>query len=97
MMKNRIATLGVIVVWMLGAALPCPAEGPGPEAWRKLFNGTDLAGWDGDAAFWRVAEGVIIGETTAESPARRNTFLIWRGEGEAGEKPADFELKLQTS
>jgi hypothetical protein len=29
-----------------------------------LFNGKDLTGWDGDARFWSVQDGVIVGETT---------------------------------
>ena len=43
-----------------------------------LFNGQSLAGWEGDPAVWRVEDGAIVGQTTAESPLRKNTFLIWR-------------------
>jgi hypothetical protein len=32
----------------------------------------------------------MVGETTAEKPLKRNTFVIWRGG-----TPGDFELKLQ--
>jgi hypothetical protein len=49
-----------------------------------------MKGWDGDPKFWRVADGAIVGETTAENKLTENTFAIWRG----GE-PADFELKLE--
>jgi hypothetical protein len=55
-----------------------------------IFDGTSLANWDGDTAVWRVENGAIVGETTAEKPLKANTFLIWRGG-----KPADFELKLE--
>ncbi len=55
----------------------------------KLFNGTSLEGWDGDPKFWRVEDGVLIGETTKEKSAKKNTFLIYRG-GEF----SDFELRL---
>ena len=54
-----------------------------------IFNGTSLEGWEGDAAFWKVENGLLVGETTAEKPLPANTFLIWKG----GE-PGDFELKL---
>jgi len=57
---------------------------------RDLFNGKDLTGWDGDPDLWRVEEGVIVGETTAQRKAAGNTFLIWKG-GEVG----DFELTLK--
>lgn len=38
-----------------------------------LFNGTDLAGWDGDPGVWRVRDGVIVGGSLAGNP--RNEFL----------------------
>ena len=55
-----------------------------------IFDGKSLAGWEGKPEFWRVEEGVIIGETTAENPTKGNTFLIWR----AG-LVDDFELMFQ--
>jgi hypothetical protein len=68
-----------------GANIP-PLEEAGCQ---QLFDGSSLKGWDGDPAFWRVENGVIIGECTAEKQPAANTFLIWRGGS-----PADFELKL---
>ena len=56
---------------------------------KSIFNGTDLAGWDGDPRLWSVKDGVLHGETTAENPAQGNTFLIWK-EGVT----KDFELRL---
>jgi len=72
-------------------------RGPGIEAlatddhagFEAIFDGKTLKGWDGDPQFWRVEEGTIIGESTAEKPVKVNTFLIWRGG-----QPKDFELKL---
>src|ERR1700693_3603848 len=55
---------------------------------RKIFNGKDLTGWDGDPRLWSVKEGAITGQTTAENPATVNTFLIWTN-GTVG----DFELR----
>ena len=55
-----------------------------------LFNGKDLSGWIGKDQFWKVANGTIIGETTAENPTPANTFLIWKG-GEV----KDFEFSCQ--
>jgi hypothetical protein len=69
------------------------ADGPKlapPESDMKvIFNGKDLDGWDGDPKLWSVRDGVIHGETTAESPANGNTFLIWK-KGST----KDFELRL---
>ncbi len=47
-----------------------------PAGWRTLFNGSDLAGWDGDPRLWSVRDGVIHGETTPEQSTDGNTFLI---------------------
>lgn len=57
--------------------------------YTSIFNGEDLSGWIGDEAFWRVEDGMIIGETTADNPTDRNTFLIWE-EGEVD----DFDLRF---
>lgn len=60
------------------------------DGFKPIFNGKNLEGWDGDPKFWRVEDGLIVGETTAANPTASNTFLIWRGG-----KPADFELKAE--
>jgi len=57
---------------------------------KKIFNGKDLKGWDGDPALWSVKDGSIVGQTTAENPIKHNTFLIWTN-GEVG----DFELRCK--
>jgi hypothetical protein len=69
---------------------PAPLDLADRTGFEPIFNGTSLEGWDGDPAFWKAADGAIVGETTAANPLKENTFLIWKG----GE-PADFELKLQ--
>ncbi|MBM82297.1 MAG: hypothetical protein CMJ78_17155 [Planctomycetaceae bacterium] len=59
------------------------------EGFKKIFNGKDLSGWDGDPRLWSVKDGVIHGETTKDKKANRNTFLIWKGG-----KLKDFELRV---
>lgn len=56
----------------------------------KLFNGKDLTGWKGVEGFWSVKDGAISGTTTAENPAKENTFLVWQGG-----KPGDFVLTFK--
>lgn len=63
-----------------------PAE---PAEMERLFNGQDLTGWDGDPRLWSVKEGAIHGETTAENPAKGNTFIIWKNG-----VTQDFDLRL---
>ncbi|MEX2640154.1 MAG: DUF1080 domain-containing protein [Balneolales bacterium] len=60
-----------------------------PE-FNSIFNGSDLANWDGDSRFWSVEDGVIVGETSKDNATERNTFLIWEGE-----EPSDFELRFR--
>jgi hypothetical protein len=62
---------------------------PEPAQMQSLFNGKDLSGWDGDPRLWSVKDGVIHGETTAEVPAKGNTFIIWKGGS-----VKDFDLRL---
>jgi hypothetical protein len=71
------------------AEVPKPTVPPEPAGMVSLFNGKDLAGWDGDPRLWSARDGAIRGETTRENPTQGNTFLIWKG-GELG----DFELRL---
>jgi hypothetical protein len=61
------------------------ADEPG---FQSIFDGKSLSGWDGDPKYWRVAEGVMVGEITPETIIKSNTFIIWRGGA-----PKDFELK----
>jgi hypothetical protein len=68
-----------------------PSIAPVEETgFRSIFDGKSLKGWDCDPDFWRVENGVMIGETTATHQPPQNIFCIWR-DG----KPADFELKVQ--
>jgi Domain of Unknown Function (DUF1080) len=46
--------------------------------------------WDGDPKFWRVENGVLVGESTPDKVVDPNTFLIWKGG-----TPGDFELKVE--
>jgi hypothetical protein len=81
-----------LVGFVLLASFSAGVQADGPAASAKLtslFNGTSLDGWDGDAQFWRVEDGAIVGETTKEKSPKKNTFLIHRG-GDFG----DFELRL---
>jgi hypothetical protein len=55
---------------------------------QNLFNGKDLTGWDGNPKLWSVKDGAITGQTTAENPAKGNTFLIW-----TNGTPGNFELR----
>lgn len=70
-------------------AAPALTQAEDETGFKPIFNGANLDGWDGDANFWSVRDGAITGQTTAENPAKGNTFIIWR-QGEVD----DFELRL---
>ena len=56
----------------------------------SIFDGKTLKGWEGDANYWRVENGSIVGEITPDKLLKNNTFIIYRGK-----VPTDFELKLE--
>ncbi len=89
-MIRTITLLSVLLIpiYSFGADAPQSTPKEAPEM-RAIFNGKDLAGWDGDPRLWSVKGGVIRGETTAEIPAKGNTFILWK-EG----RTKDFELRL---
>ncbi len=55
----------------------------------QIFDGSTLNHWDGDPATWRVENGAIVGESTAEKP-RNNSYISYHGE-----EAKDFDLKLE--
>lgn len=61
---------------------------PAEKGFLSIFNGKDLAGWNGNSKLWSVKDGAITGQTTPENPAKGNTFLIW-----TNGTVADFELR----
>jgi 3-keto-disaccharide hydrolase/Trehalose utilisation len=77
--------LAACVLWAHAAAARADDE----SGFKPLFNGRDLAGWEGDPRFWSVEDGLVTGRTTADNPTKGNTFLIWR-DGEVD----DFELRF---
>ena len=59
---------------------------------KKIFNGTDLTGWEGNPKLWSVQDGAITGKTgdEGETKIKHNTFLVWN----AG-TVSDFELTFK--
>lgn len=63
---------------------------------KEIFNGKDLAGWEGNKDLWSVKDGAITGITPPDpaNPAKgiikHNTFLVWKGG-----TVKDFELTFQ--
>jgi len=59
------------------------------DGFTPIFDGKSLQGWEFDPVYWSVKDGAMVGEITAATVLKNNTFVIWKG-GELG----DFELKV---
>jgi Domain of Unknown Function (DUF1080) len=60
------------------------------DGYYLIFDGTTLDGWEYDPVYWRVEDGALVGEVTATTLLKRNTFII--------KKDLilhDFELKVE--
>ena len=86
-MKRLLRSLAVVAA--LGSHVSFADEAP-ESSFEALFNGKDLTGWEGDFKFWRVEDGVLIGQTTKDIKAEKNTFLILKGKSYG-----DFELRFR--
>lgn len=63
---------------------------------KQLFNGKDLAGWEGNPKLWSVENGAITGKTANEGDAKikHNTFLVWKG-GTVGDFELTFKYRIE--
>ncbi len=68
----------------------CLSHATAQDSAVSMFDGKSLKGWVGRPDLWSVADGAIVGRTSADEPIKKNTFLIWEGDA-----PQDFELKLK--
>ena len=83
MMKNSrflFVALFLVAVCVVSVGLAQEAK-PDKDGFVPLFNGKDLAGWEGNPDIWHVENGCIVGQTGAEGAKKieRNTFLILKG------------------
>jgi len=84
-MKSKL--LGALALGIALIAQRTLVSGAEP-GFVEIFDGKDLTGWEGNPKLWSVKDGAITGQTTAENPAKGNTFLIWTN-GTVG----NFELR----
>ncbi len=62
----------------------------GADGWISLFNGKDLAGWEGLPGYWTVVDGAIQCSETKENS--KQTDLILLCSKDQPEKFANFEI-----
>lgn len=77
-------------------AEPAPSTTPPVDDasdFQELFNGRNLAGWEGDPTLWSVEDGLLTGQTTPDTKLPHNSFIIWTG-GEVGDFHLVAEFRL---
>lgn len=83
----------IIIICFCASLLSCKSKSVILEkdnTFQSIFNGKDLEGWSGDPIYWRVENGILIGEVTPETILKRNSFIIFEKA-----QPDNFELKLE--
>jgi len=60
------------------------------RGYKQIFDGKSLAGWDADPSFWRVENGIMVGETL-EGKAKGNNYIVYRGVPDARLRPEDAD------
>ena len=78
-----VSILSLTLLLSLGAA-------DGADGFKPMFNGKDLAGWEGRPGWWRVEDGALTSESTPQKPCDKAHYLVWRGG-----RPGDFELQAE--
>lgn len=79
----RLGFTACIVASIVSAAYPAD------DGFQPLFNGQDLAGWEGRFDLWKVENGAIVGNSPG---LKENHFLVTKDEYGNGE--LRFEVKL---
>lgn len=90
--KSEYFSRSFIICVLVGFAMTCCTSRAlsqrDKEGYVQMFDGKTLKGWEGDSTYWRVENGIVVGEITPATLLKTNSFLIWRA-GVTG----DFELK----
>ena len=72
---------------------PSPMDFNDHEGYVSMFDGVSLKGWDGNAKFWRVENGAIVGESTPQNPSGNN-YIVYK-DVEAKDFTLKFEIKVE--
>ena len=67
----RLAPLLLLGLQLLLCLCAPPARAQ--SEWIELVDGVDLAGWRGEARFWSVEDGAIVGRSTTQVPCDATT------------------------
>lgn len=88
-MKNTFCSFITLLFAISVHAQVFPVEAETEKGFVSIFDGESLDGWTGDPVYWRVENGIMIGEITPETIVKENTFIIYNEPIDG-----DFELKV---
>jgi hypothetical protein len=60
------------------------------DGYHLIFDGKTLDGWKYDPVYWRIENGILIGEVTPSTLLKRNSFIIKKDF-----ITRDFDLKVE--
>ena len=66
--------LPLAALFVLFLTIGCKTIGVAQNGFKQLFDGKTMNGWQGDTAYWRAENGMIVGEVTPSKPLKTNTF-----------------------
>ena len=93
-MVKHLAGAALVALALAAPTVPAedksktPLPKPDADGFITIFNGKDLAGWEGLEEYWSVKDGVISGHETKDKS--KQTFLVF-----TGAKVSDFELHIK--
>ena len=85
--------VGILLIALLSASSCAPHKHAGAvdkEGYELIFDGKTLDGWLYDPLYWRVENGILVGEVTPSTLLTRNSFIIKKDF-----ITNDFELKAE--
>ena len=87
LLSHRFCPVGLCLLISCFAALPnTRVLAEKEEGFTPIFNGKDLAGWEGDLKLWKVVDGNLVGDSPG---IKQNEFLA------TTKTYGDFELRLE--
>ena len=89
-MRYNFINTALLIFTVLIATFYTSCVAQSKKDFVQLFDGKSLKGWEGDANYWRVENGCLVGEITPDKLLKSNSFIIWQGG-----QPADFELIVE--
>ncbi len=87
LLATSLCCCGALRAAQQNAPVPATDDESGFEL---IFDGQTMNGWEGDPQYWRVENGVLVGEVLPTNIPKQNTFFIWRGG-----VTRDFDLKVE--